>query len=223
MTSAKLIASNRRNAKRSKGPTSSDGKRRSSHNALRHGLSAVAYHAATFTKEAEQMVKAICAGDSDPFVIEQATVIADSQLTLRMIRDQKIAAIERLHDPLEVAIVKGDKRVAAAKAAFQQGRIAYYELSQLMHKLIKQGTHFYASFQPEKFGPNEPAWRYEPLTPRDEHEAVSEALPDLERLLRYERRALSRQRRAVLALAGHKLSRRIKRAAAATVTEPEGY
>jgi hypothetical protein len=67
---------------------------------MRHGLSAVSYRTATFTKEAEQMVRAICCGDLNPLVVEQATIIAESELQLRMVREQKIALIERLHDPL---------------------------------------------------------------------------------------------------------------------------
>ena len=58
------------------------------------------------------MVKAICYGDLNPLVVEQATIIAESELQLRMVREQKIALIERLHDPLSVALVKGDKRAA---------------------------------------------------------------------------------------------------------------
>lgn len=76
-----------------------------------------------------------------------------------------------------------------------------------MHKLIKEGIEFFALFRPEEFGPDEPAWRYEPLRPRDEHEALCEGLPDLERLLRYERRALSRQKKAILKLTSIKLTR----------------
>lgn len=155
------------------------------------------------------MVAAICCGDADPLIVEQATIIAESTLLLRMVRDQKMAAIERLRDPLEVPLAKGDNRVAAANAVLQQTRIAFNELSQLMAKLIKEGTTFYASFRPEQFGPDEPAWRYEPLELRDQHEALCEALPDLERLLRYERRALSRQKKAILKLASIKLTNRL--------------
>ena len=204
MTSAKRIAANRSNAKRSTGPTTLKGRRRASRNAFRHGLSAVSYRTALFAKEAEQMVKAICCGDPSPLVVEQATIIAESELQLRMVREQKIALIERLHDPLSVALVKGDKRAAVANIAIQNSRAAY-ELSQLMHKLIKEGTGFFGLFRPEEFGPNEPAWRYEPLRPRDEHEALCEGLPDLKRLLRYERRALSRQKKAILKLISIKL------------------
>jgi hypothetical protein len=207
MTSAKRIAANRNNAKLSTGPTTLKGRRRASRNALRHGLSAVSYRTATFTKEAEQMVKAICCGDQSPLVVEQATIIAESELQLRMVREQKISLIERLHDPVSMALVKGDKRAASADIAIQNSRAAYYELSQLMHKLIKEGTGFFGLFRPEEFGPDEPVWRYEPLRPRDEHEALCEGLPDLERLLRYERRALSRQKKAIIKLTSIKLMR----------------
>jgi hypothetical protein len=207
MTSVRKIATNRSNAKKSQGPTSRDGKRRASANALRHGLSAPSYRTVLFAKEAEQMVKAICCGNTDALLVEQASIIAESELLLRMVRDQKVAAIERLHDPLATALTKGDKRIAAAKMVIRQSYVAYNELSQLMAKLIKERTWFIGLFRPRKFGPNEPGWRYEPPRLRDEHEALCEALPDLERLLRYERRARSRQKKAILKLMSIKLMR----------------
>jgi hypothetical protein len=41
------------------------------------------------------------------------------------------------------------------------------------------------------------AWSPSPIIERDEHDALSEALPDLDRLIRYERRAWSRRKRTV--------------------------
>jgi hypothetical protein len=141
-------------------------------------------------------------------IVEQATIIAESTLLLRIVQNQKMAAIERLRDPLEAPLAKGDNRVAA-DAVPQQTRTAFNELSQLMAMLIKEGTMLYASFRPEQFGPDEPAWRYEPPKLRDQHGALCEALPDLGRLLRYERRALSRQKKAILKLASIKLMNRL--------------
>ena len=40
-------------------------------------------------------------------------------------------------------------------------------------------------------------WKYDPLKDRDEYEAMREAIGDLERLRRYERRAWSRRNRAI--------------------------
>lgn len=197
MTSARRLTANRTNAQRSTGPKSRDGKKRAGANARKHGLSRLSYRAPLFGKEAERMVAAICAGDANPLIIEQAIIIAESELALRMVREQKTATIERLFYPLAVALSKGDRRAAMADIVIDQTRIADYELTQLVQKFEKEGIEYYPIFTPAELPPNESGWRYEPLVLRTEHEALCEALPDLERLLRYERRILARQRKAV--------------------------
>jgi hypothetical protein len=79
----------------------------------------------------------------------------------------------------------------------QQGRLAYSEFSQLKTKLINQGEELFTLIQERKCKPGEPTWKFEPPKDRDEYEAMHEAIPDLNRLLRYERRAWSRRKRAI--------------------------
>lgn len=60
----KRAAANRRNAKRSTGPRSEEGKRRSSQNARRHGLSVPSVHSDSSVDAIEQFVTALLSGYS---------------------------------------------------------------------------------------------------------------------------------------------------------------
>ena len=53
------------------------------------------------------------------------------------------------------------------------------------------------------------AWKQIEQQQRDEHEAMQEAIPDLVRLERYERRAWSRQQRAIRKFLGIKFTRNL--------------
>lgn len=199
MTSSKQIAANRANAQKSRGPQSAAGKRRASRNALRHGLSAFSHRDPAFLAEIEQMAKAICGDDRDPLLLDQAVVIAENELLLRSIRMQKTVVIDRLHDPWARSLSKGDRRLAMADIRLRQTKTADKEFSQLAAKLRKQGEEIFtlSLFEPRDVEPDEPIVKYEELKERDEHEAMREAIPDLKRLLRYERRARSRRNRAL--------------------------
>jgi hypothetical protein len=198
MTSAKKIAANRVNARKSRGPQTKAGKRIVSRNALRHGLSAFNHRDPVLVAEIEQMAKAICGDDRNPLLLDQARVIAQSELVLQRVRLQKVAVIERLYDTWTTSLSRGDTRLALADIRSQQATIAYEEFSQLVTKLNKEGKKFWTMCTPREVKPDEPpAIKYEPRKERDEHDALRDALPDLAPLLRYERRAWSRRKRAL--------------------------
>jgi hypothetical protein len=94
MTSAKTIAANRSNARKSTGPRTIDGKARSRGNAWRHGLDAASLGQEGRAAEVEHLAKAICPDQADPFRFEQAVVIAESQLLLARVRAGWIAALQ---------------------------------------------------------------------------------------------------------------------------------
>jgi len=138
MTSAKQIAANRRNGRKSRGPRAAADKSRTRFNALRHGLAAVTRRNRLLAPVIERIAKAICADDQNPLLFEQALTIAENEIVLIRVRAERVAAIERGHNVAPGAI----------------------EL-------------------------------------RDEAAAMRLAMPDVERLARYERRAWSRQKRAI--------------------------
>jgi hypothetical protein len=95
MATDKQIAANRANAKRSTGPKTAAGKRRSSGNAYRHGLSGPLPDDSLAMAVTEAMARAVeCGDDSEQ---QEATAFARSQLELRRIRKVRydlLAAIE---------------------------------------------------------------------------------------------------------------------------------
>jgi hypothetical protein len=91
MATEKQIAANRQNALKSTGPRSPAGKRRSSHNAYRHGLSVGLAPAIEARADVEALAKVIV--DDLQISQEDASVIALTELDLQRIRRVKHAAI----------------------------------------------------------------------------------------------------------------------------------
>jgi hypothetical protein len=123
------IAANGVNARRSRGPRTAAGKRRASRNALRHGLAAIGRHNPECLPEIEQSAKAICNGDSDPLLFEQALIIAENDFILRCVRTERIAAIERMRDPNAVPFTRPREALARARARFREAKLAYRQLA----------------------------------------------------------------------------------------------
>lgn len=133
------------------------------------------------------------------------------------IRHQKIVTIERLKEATAIALRKGDNSFTLAKARFLEAWLAYREIQSLIPQVR-------AKFR-DQLGPQNPddfeivpcqikALLEEPTEAeeeralelarkeikrqqRNEYEALEEATPDLIRLERYDRRAWSRQKRAI--------------------------
>jgi hypothetical protein len=230
MTSDRKIAANRRNGRKSRGPRGAAGKRIASRNALRHGLTAVVHGKPVSNYESERFAKALCDDDNDPALFEQGLVIAKEEFVLRAVNAQQIVAIERLRDPSTVALAKRDNSLKLAKARGRESEKAYKELISLRDSLMEKykdelppppADHEYDLFPPQLQavlrkkveaaangqGPTEaPADKVEQsVYERDESAALEEAAIDLLRLDRYERRARSRQNRAILAFMNLKL------------------
>src|ERR1700737_175837 len=133
MISQKKIAANRSNGRKSRGPRTAAGKASASRNALRHGLVTITQRNPALFPEIERMAKALCAGDKNPFLFEQALTIAENQLILQCVRAERVAAIERLRVATATPLTR-DNSLAVAKARFRKAQIEFERLIQARAK-----------------------------------------------------------------------------------------
>ena len=81
MATERQLAANRRNAQKSTGPRSSEGKRRASQNSRRHGFTAVSFRAGD-PKQVELLARQIAGKTTNPVVLEKARGIAQATFDL---------------------------------------------------------------------------------------------------------------------------------------------
>jgi hypothetical protein len=220
MSSPKKVAANRNNSRASHGPRTIAGKARASRNARRHGLAAFASTINLMSDRTKQLVDAICEDDDDPLLREAAMAIAESQLWLTCIGREKLAVLERLRDPNERALSWQKSRQAYAEKRLRID--ARFRLCDLALEQLGEVSALIAATQ--RAGRNEereplPAHLEDTWPPaflkrrprarkdRDEFEMVHEGIRDLERLLRYEKRAWSRLKKAIRRLMAVKIDR----------------
>jgi hypothetical protein len=90
MATAKQIAANRANAKKSTGPRTAAGCAKSSRNAYRHGLSVPAQ---PDPQAVEALAEAIAGETAGEVELRAARTLAEAQLELKRIRATKLAAL----------------------------------------------------------------------------------------------------------------------------------
>jgi hypothetical protein len=170
----------------------------------------------------KQMVDAICHGDDDPLLREQAVVIAESQLWLSCIGHEKLAALERLRDPEESALTGRNSRQGLAKIKAKID-VRWRACEAADNQLIKVNALLDATKRAGRDYESEPlpahleaAWppaflkARKDRKARDEYQVLREGLRDLERLLRYEKRAWSQRKKAVRAFMAVKLTNHLR-------------
>jgi hypothetical protein len=169
MTSQRKIEANRRNGCKSRGPTSTKGKRRASGNARKYGLSVPILVDRQAQGKALNLAYAIAGKGANNDVLAQALVVAEIELELERIRQARGTAIE---------------------TAMKQTRAANGE--------------------PDSASPS----AHPTHSPPDQMAALPDgfiqALPALQRIERYERRAYSRRKNAVARLHDLRLLQHLK-------------
>jgi len=158
----------------------------------------------------KQMVDAICEDDDDPLLREAAMAIAESQLWLTCIGREKLAVLERLRDPNERALSWQKTRQAYAEMKTKIDlRFRLYDLAdeQLreVNALLDAAQRAGRDCEREPLPAHlEDAWPpaflkqgRDARKERDDYEVLREGIRDLERLLRYEKRAWSRLKKAI--------------------------
>jgi hypothetical protein len=215
MSSQRQIAANRSNARKSRGPRTAAGKSCASRNALRHGLAAITRLNPALAPDIERMAKTICANDQNPLLFEQALMIAENETVLLCVRAERVAVIERLRDGTASPLARKDDSLARAKARFRlaklgyEGRVQAKDKNKDTNKDTNKANKVAGDNGKEQDGkardlaqkrqgaPAQPAVKPQPMKLRDEFDAMCLAMPDLDRLERYERRAWSRRERAM--------------------------
>jgi hypothetical protein len=214
-------------ARISTGPRTQAGKTRASCNALRHGLAATHRRQHAPAEGVERLALAICGSEDDAQLLAAARAIAENAFVLSAIRQQKIIVIERLKDATAIALRKGDNSFTLAKARFMEAWLAYREIQSLIPQVR-------AKYRDQISPPLVDDFEIVPIDikmlledpteeeeeqalelareeikrrQRNDYEALEEAIPDLIRLERYERRAWSRQKRAIQQFVLMKFSR----------------
>jgi hypothetical protein len=175
MTTDRQIAANRRNARRSTGPRSSAGRKRSSRNSFRHGLAAGVTATAERIKYIERLARKIAAGSTDAVTLGEARTVAQAAFELALIRRAKVALISRVMafggfetpDPFESL----DQQVKQLRRWLKRGELVPLKRAEI---------------------PPLPT-----TEPQCRAEAMRRALPELIKLERYERRAAGRRARAL--------------------------
>ena len=202
---------------RSGGPRTIAGKTRSSLNAMRHELAASQHRQTAPPDAVHRLAQAICGGKDDAELLAAARASAETAFVLYAIRQQKIVVIERLKETTAIALRKGDNSFTLAKARFLEAWLAYREIQSLIPPVRAKFRDQLGPPNPDDFEIvpfqikallEEPTEEEEQRAleiareeirrqQRNEYQAVEEAIPDLIRLERYERRAWSRQKRAI--------------------------
>jgi hypothetical protein len=186
---------------------------------VRHALATVSFGDSGLSERIERLAKAICNGESDPFLYEQAVIIAENQILLGRVRAARIAAIES-----QSKLTSVERQLLLAGFPSLEPDILLRHINQgeirKMTKLVKRYTSALGALGRRiatktagqadlpRAAPFEPVLgashlQERPHSPDHTSELIAEAerviiaLPEWSNLERYERRALSRRRRAL--------------------------
>jgi hypothetical protein len=180
MATERQIAANRRNAKKSTGPKSLSGRKWSSRNALRHGLS-LRISSTDFEKQIDILAPQIARDADDSSALELAKRAAEADLQVQQVRQLKKAMIERI------------------MAHGNLGGPKYFRSKKEQRQWFKANYDWIKGRGPMPPGPIaiDSAETIPKEEPNRTAEAVLRLLPEFVMLQRYENRAAGRRDRAI--------------------------
>jgi hypothetical protein len=174
MATERQVAANRRNSQKSTGPRSTAGKKRTSRNSLRHGLSVQNQSNAKRDRFVARLAHKIGSEIANAPTLPYARMVAEAEFDLAQVRQLKIALINRMLISSDL----GDR----ALLAFDRGALTRPEPAATKTGTERARTTLQSS-QPDQFA-----------------DGVRRALPELIKLDRYEQRAATKRRRSLLAI-----------------------
>jgi len=175
MTSARKAQSNRLNARASTGPRTAAGKRRSSRNAVRHGLTLPVLAYPSLGEDVEILAREIAGDGAGARRLELARRVAEAQIDVRRTRLAQRGMIGRaMADPMY------------GRAAAMNHN---YKVAKKLAKVIGPWTPIPPDMRKLFVSP--------PTGPRKHAAILSDMAKQLAGMDRYESRALARRRRAV--------------------------
>ena len=191
MATEAQIAANRRNANRSTGPRSAAGKARVARNAFRHGLAARLVAGTPSAARVRQLADALLgAGPHSEESRALAWIAAEAQQAIEQATDARSLIFKRTAPTVQPI------RTAGARKNLEQIKRTIAGLEAPAAELVGQRTlRSWADFVAFKEA-EESAWQ--PHTEAERQAVIlAEVAPRLLRLDRYQKRALSRRRRAL--------------------------
>jgi hypothetical protein len=203
MTSPRKISANRLNGRRSRGPSTRQGKAAASRNALRHGLTTINHRNPAFAPEIENLARVLCEGDSDPQPFRYALIIAECHLLLRHLEEERVAVIRRYRDVDALTVSKRSAVLAGVKSRRRQTDAALAEFEG-MGTTFEEGVTVRRGHLTREVLQEPCNILLHSTEPRDDVDAFCAALPELARLDRYEQRTCSRLARAMRDFVGMK-------------------
>jgi hypothetical protein len=220
------MRANRNNSRKSTGPKTAGGKSIAACNARRHGLSVLSPQAVSSSSVTE-FVKAACAGNDDPRLVNAAIRVAQYSSMLDVVAQAQATIIERLRQSSQRAFTERDESFSHALGRAMQASIAQHEIEQAVPELMEK----YKDQLPPQliFEDSKPEWfETDSILPmrlkalltgpeslqeeqaiskiireelgkcgRDDGEALEAAVPDLVRIERYYQRAWVSYKRAI--------------------------
>jgi hypothetical protein len=167
------------------------GKARSAHNAIRHGLTCISLQHPSYRDDIYDVARMMCEEHSSIGLFEKAVQIAECDILIREIRSYRDRIIARLLDPYCYALTQANEE---RKSRLALHEILLAEANEIMEAVPKENATAEA-----KATFDEQVNEYFTLAhDRSPENAFEQALPDLVRLNRYERRAWSSRKRHFL-------------------------
>jgi hypothetical protein len=178
MTTARQIEANRANARSSTGPRTELGKACASRSAFRHGLSIPVHLDPKRSQQVEDLARKIAGDGASVELLAAARAFAEAQIDLDRIRGVRHGLVSTaMNDPnYESPIVREEKRLFLRMMRLNP---------KLLHDIPEELRAIEDEFRTQ--GPEKFAF------------IIGDLMDDLMRLVRYERRALSRRKFATRA------------------------